>query len=131
MSALISRLREKLEFCEKQNDIKGQEVALQLLEQAAPFTVDFGQNENVLSDCFSFGAQIENARLQPLLKKLIDCVSALEHGEPDYNSAWSMICLMAEGEGDDARVYQQMAKAIHAKLKPALRALESVVAKND
>ena len=73
------------------------------------------------------GKREEHARLKPLHEKMLAVVGALAGGEPDYNSAWSMICLMAEGEGNDASVYQQMAKAIHAKLKPAMDELERSV----
>jgi len=69
----------------------------------------------------------ENTRLQPLIEALADCQKAFTFGEPDYNSAWSMICLMAEGEGSNAEVYQTMAKEIHRRLKPSLDNLEHLL----
>lgn len=75
-----------------------------------------------LSDLANWGRSLENARLAPIHLALIDVVTALEDG--GINSAHEMIALMAEGEGSDASVYQTMAKAVLAKIRPALSALQ-------
>lgn len=67
----------------------------------------------------------ENARLSPIFEKLLDVISALTDG--DINSIENYIALMAEGEGDNAKVYQDMAGACWVKLKAALTALRETL----
>lgn len=116
MTSLTDRLKAKLAFEDTTSELK------ELSSEWANIQNQFTGRPPI--DIYLRGKLQRQRKLQPLLTQLCSCVEALESGEPSYNSAWSMICLMAEGEGSNAEVYQTMAKAIHAKLKPALTALE-------
>lgn len=124
-----AKQNEAIELCSKmESDRNGACAEIELLKQAArPYVHEklveanaeiVGLREiNSIQKTFLQAAEKNDINTRAMCHKLAD---ALMSGEPDYNSAWSMICLMAEGEGSDARVYQVMAKAIHKKLKPLL-----------
>lgn len=103
MSDLISRLREKLEFCESRAILE-LPLGLSAVDPADPNDI----GNQLLRQLIR-----EHAHQKPLLEKLIDCVEALKKTKAEIEKAEKHGCVLTH-------------KSFREFIEPALSSLESV-----